>query len=325
MPQSQPRSRAVPGLPSLVGLATGFVGLATGFVGLATGVAGLAIVLLLLSATPAHAHATGESYVWLNVEETHLEGRFEMRVDDLREHLSLDIPPADGPGGAEARRAAVLAQAPTIRAYLREHFALSVAGQPVELRFGEVEVMVEAEALGEFAQFFFRTDEMEVPDQIDVVNTILLESDRFHRNLLCIEYDRKQGKEYGEEFTALVFGPQTTEQTLDLTNIEGLLRVRDFIWQGVLHIWIGIDHVLFLIVLLLTAVLERRSDAESGKAPSGGGAWQPVSSFKKALIAIAAIVTIFTVAHSITLALAALDILSLPSRLVESIIHGLVN
>lgn len=262
-----------------------------------------------VNVTPSHAHATGESYVWLNVETTHLEGRFEIRLDDLDGPLGLDLPEAE-----DARQETVLATAPKIQEYLRQSFEIRVAGEILPYAFGTTEV-AEVEGLGTFAKYHFRTEDSEIPDQVDIRNTVLFETDRFHRNLLCIEYDRRTGKEYGEEFTALVFAPQTAEQTLDFTRIESLLRVRDFIWQGVLHIWIGIDHVLFLIALLLTAVLERRRDEASGRT-----SWQPVADFRSAFWKIVAIVTTFTVAHSITLALAALDVISLPSRLVESII-----
>lgn len=66
-----------------------------------------------------------------------------------------------------------------------------------------------------------------------------------------------------------------------------------FIWQGILHILIGIDHILFVIALVLV-----------------------VRRFKQ----LALIVTSFTLAHSITLALGALEIVVLPSALVESVI-----
>jgi hypothetical protein len=79
--------------------------------------------------------------------------------------------------------------------------------------------------------------------------------------------------------------------------------------QGVLHIWIGIDHILFLVALMLTTVVVWRD-----------GDWQPVDRFGQAMWRLLKIVTVFTLAHSITLLLAALDIISLPSRLVESVI-----
>ena len=82
-----------------------------------------------------------------------------------------------------------------------------------------------------------------------------------------------------------------------------------FLWQGVLHIWIGIDHILFLVVLLLPAVLKREDNQ-----------WKPVESFPIAMWNVVKIVTVFTIAHSITLGLAALEYVRLPGALVESII-----
>jgi len=69
--------------------------------------------------------------------------------------------------------------------------------------------------------------------------------------------------------------------------------IRTFVLSGIKHIMIGPDHILFLIGLLLL-----------------GG------SFAR----LALIVTAFTIGHSITLSLAALDILSPPSRYVEPLI-----
>ena len=67
----------------------------------------------------------------------------------------------------------------------------------------------------------------------------------------------------------------------------------DFIKLGIEHIITGYDHLLFLVALLATAK----------------GAWSVVR-----------IVTAFTLAHSVTLALAVLDVVILPDRLVEAVI-----
>jgi hypothetical protein len=79
--------------------------------------------------------------------------------------------------------------------------------------------------------------------------------------------------------------------------------------EGIWHIWLGFDHILFLLSLLLPAVLIRRDRN-----------WQPGGSFHAAFIEVAKVVTAFTLAHSITLSLAALGVVSLPSRWVESAI-----
>ncbi len=79
-----------------------------------------------------------------------------------------------------------------------------------------------------------------------------------------------------------------------------------FLVEGIRHILGGYDHVLFLLCLLLPAVMRRRE-----------GRWQPVERLSQAILPVAGIVTAFTVAHSITLALAALKLVSLPSWFIE--------
>jgi hypothetical protein len=79
----------------------------------------------------------------------------------------------------------------------------------------------------------------------------------------------------------------------------------DYAREGVWHIWLGFDHVLFLLSLLLPAVL-------------------PAPRFAPAFWEVFRVVTAFTVAHSITLALASFSVVSLPSRLVESAIAASV-
>jgi hypothetical protein len=78
---------------------------------------------------------------------------------------------------------------------------------------------------------------------------------------------------------------------------------------GVWHIWSGIDHLLFLLSLLLPAVL-RRTD----------GRWEAAPLARPAFINILKVVTAFTLAHSVTLSLAAFNVVHLPSRLTESVI-----
>ena len=67
----------------------------------------------------------------------------------------------------------------------------------------------------------------------------------------------------------------------------------EYTWLGIEHIWIGIDHLLFVACLLFIAKTSRR-----------------------VLITI----TGFTVAHSITLALSALDLVRIPTPPVEAAI-----
>ncbi|WP_433824567.1 HupE/UreJ family protein [Actinoplanes sp. CA-015351] len=78
---------------------------------------------------------------------------------------------------------------------------------------------------------------------------------------------------------------------------------------GVAHIAEGADHLLFLIMLLLPAPLLARR-----------GRWVPGSDLRRSCLRVVHVVTAFAIGHSVTLALAALGYISLPTRLVESLI-----
>jgi hypothetical protein len=78
---------------------------------------------------------------------------------------------------------------------------------------------------------------------------------------------------------------------------------------GMRHIREGADHLLFLLVLLLPAPLL-----------VAGSRWGPSAGWRPTLLRMFGIVTAFTVGHSITLTLAALGILQVPSRPVEVLI-----
>jgi len=78
-----------------------------------------------------------------------------------------------------------------------------------------------------------------------------------------------------------------------------------FVYQGILHIWIGIDHLAFLVILLLSARTSRHS-------------------FKHSLRRLLVFASTFTLAHTLTLISASLNWIQLPSWFVETIIAASV-
>jgi hypothetical protein len=110
---------------------------------------------------------------------------------------------------------------------------------------------------------------------------------------------------------ATIMTAETRARTIAVGG--GAAQARAYFLEGVTHIWGGIDHLLFLVSLLLPAVLVRvRRGATE--------AWSAAPNFGMSFADVAKIVTAFTLAHSITLALAALDVVSLPSGPVEAAI-----
>lgn len=89
-----------------------------------------------------------------------------------------------------------------------------------------------------------------------------------------------------------------------------------FIREGVHHIVTGYDHLLFLLCLLLPAVLWR--------SPGPPVRWQAVVGWRQALGPVAKTVTLFTLAHSVTLALAATGWVRLAPSFVEPAIAATI-
>ena len=93
-----------------------------------------------------------------------------------------------------------------------------------------------------------------------------------------------------------------------------------FLGQGIWHVLTGYDHIAFLLLLLLPSVLRTTQDG-----------WTRATRVRDILFDVLKIVTAFTVAHSITLGLAATDTLRLPTQPIEVaiaatiVVAGLMN
>jgi len=116
------------------------------------------------------------------------------------------------------------------------------------------------------------------------VDTNLFPYDPIHQTFINIY-------ETAELRQQVIFNAETGAHTYYLGTTQGAIEVmKTFIPSGTHHILIGPDHILFLIGLLLL-----------------GGTWG----------ALVRIVTAFTIGHSITLSLAALDVFSPPPSIIE--------
>ena len=133
----------------------------------------------------------------------------------------------------------------------------------------------------------------------------MFDLDPLHRGLLQVAYD--------EQVQTGIFSPEHPTIHLNLNKSSPWQEFIQFGREGIWHIWIGYDHILFLISLLLPAVLCWKA-----------GRWHPQQSFRRAFWEVFKIVTAFTLAHSITLSLAVLGFVSFPTRWVESAIAASV-
>jgi len=158
---------------------------------------------------------------------------------------------------------------------------------------------------GAYEVMRFSADCPAAPEVLTIKYTLLFDLDPQHRGLLRLE-------EQGRTHTA-IFSPEHDTWRLEGHSVALGRQFFEYFRTGVWHIWTGFDHILFLCSLLLPAVLER-----------GRGRWQAVTTFHPAFFEVLRIVTAFTIAHSITLSLAVLGFITLPSRLIESTIAASV-
>ncbi|NEP19665.1 MAG: HupE/UreJ family protein [Leptolyngbya sp. SIO4C1] len=267
-----------------------------------------ACLLCLLFSTDAIAHKLGQSYVYLQVGEDTIDARLEIPVKELNQVLDLGFP-AD----KKVRQAEIEPHLEQIQAYVDNHFQLSCQPQTCGLMFRGYDFLNTT-----FAQFLqLRYSVMPVdgiPDQLQVTYDVILAEQPQHINMLLIEENWQTGTFGNESQALLIFDQAGQSKTVDLTSGSLFRGFVGVVKLGIEHILEGIDHVLFLVALLLPSVLRRRDDR-----------WQPVGKFSTALVYIIKIVTAFTIAHSITLCLATLQIVQVPSRLVESVIAASIG
>ena len=257
----------------------------------------------------AIAHRLEQSYLYFQISDTAISARAEVTIKDLNEVLELGFP-AD----RKVKRDEIMPHLDEIKAYVGNHLEVACPPQNCDLEFQDHDFLNTG-----FAQFLllnytlsgFQTR----PDSLQVTYDVILQQKPQNTNLVLIEENWQTGTFNNESNALFVIDQPGQVQTIDLTSGSLLQGFAGVVKLGVEHILEGIDHVLFLVALLLPSVLRRREQA----------AWQPVDRFSTSFFYIIKIATAFTIAHSITLCLATLNILQVPSRWVESIIAASIG
>lgn len=252
----------------------------------------------LLVALPVSAHKPSDSYLSLSVDGSAIRGQWDIALRDLDFAIGLDAN-----GDAEITWGEVRAKHGEIAAHAMARLALSMDRNACPARV--TEHLIDDHTDGAYAVLRFRASCPKASDALQVRYSLFFDVDPQHKGLLRLEY-------LGTSTTA-IFSPEKAGQAFSLAKPSKLQQFIDYFREGVWHIWIGFDHILFLLALLLPAVAYRRHHA-----------WEAVDAFRPAFWTVFKIVTAFTVAHSITLSLATLGVVSLPSRLVESVIAASV-
>ena len=265
--------------------------------------------LLATSASPASAHTGDQSYLYLDVTKDSLAGRVEAPIPDLREGLGLTLEGTDDEIVAELE-----ANLDLLHQYFDDHLDLGADGTDWTITFEGAELFYSdlPEINDNYVLFPFTVNtagDGAVPRVFDVRFDPFFDEIEDRNALLLIGNDWEGGVIDNGDTVLLDYNDGRRVQEVDLGNTGWFKNLVASAKLGVNHIKTGPDHILFVLVLLLPSVL----------VFSAG--WHPAASFSVALWRVLKIVTMFTVAHSITFTLAGLDILPLPSsKIIESII-----
>lgn len=256
----------------------------------------LVLVLALMSwASAAQAHKPSDSYIALSLQDEQVAGQWDIALRDLDFAIGLD---ADGNG--EITWGEVKAKRKDIIAYAMSK--LAIVADEAECPITNTGELIDNHSDGAYAVLRFTAKCPHKPKDLQVTYRLFFDIDPQHKGLLRLEV--------GGETRPAIFGPETPQQVFTLSNPQPWRQFLDYLTAGMEHIWTGYDHILFLLSLLLPAVIV--SDLKKSETTNQG--------LRAAFLDVLKIVTAFTLAHSITLALATLKIVSVPARISESAI-----
>ncbi len=257
-----------------------------------------ALLLAWLFSLPALAHKPSDSYLSFTVRGEVVSGQWDIALRDLDYAIGLD-----GDGDGAITWGELRARHDAIARYALGRLRVSSGAEICALQAGEQ--LVDRHTDGAYTVLRFTARCATRPAQIRLHYELFFDLDAQHRGLWRLDHE-------GETHIG-IFATERREHEVGLEAPSRLEAFLDYGREGVWHIWIGYDHILFLLSLLFPAVLWR-----------SGGSWVPVPGFGPALAEVVKVVTAFTLAHSVTLSLAVLRVIALPARLVESAIAASV-
>jgi hypothetical protein len=245
--------------------------------------------LSLLAACSAFGHEPSRSLVTLEVDGRELHGRWDIALRDLEDAVGLDANGDSGVSWGEvvARRDAIVAYAaPRLR----------VSADAASCALTTIPAGVETHGGATFAVLELEGRCLASPRQLTIDYDLLFEIDRAHRAIVTV------GGEGGTATAVASFASPRLE--LELAELSWWSTLRRFVVEGVHHIWEGYDHLAFVSLLVLPIALRRRGRSIRGDV-------------RAAVLEIVRVVTAFTAAHSLTLALAASGQVAIPTRIAE--------
>jgi hypothetical protein len=263
-------------------------------------------LLLASLCASAGAHKPSDSYLTLSPSGSTVAVRWDVALRDLDGELGLDVDD-DGRltwGEVHSRQRDIEAFVLPQLKIAADARACGIVGDATGA--AQVRHQLERHSDGTYEVLNFTFSCPVRVEALDVEYRLFAGTDPTHRGILRIVAPGMAGT----TSATAVLGPDNPRRHFAVSAPSVAATLRDFVSEGIWHIWLGFDHILFLLSLLLPSVLARRNCASQAGAAS--------ATLRDSALDVLKTVTAFTLAHSITLTLAVLDLVRLPSRLVES-------
>jgi HupE / UreJ protein len=260
--------------------------------------------LLLCAAGVSQAHKLSDSYLSLRQTDSGatFAGQWDIALRDLDYAVGID---SNHDGEITWGELKASQQRISDYAFGRLKVESIARGDREDCPLRPAQMLVDEHVDGHYAVLRFTANCRFRPAQLALHYALLFDVDPTHRGLLQISA--------GHGSQAAVLPREAPAVAINLDSPQRWQQLAEFITEGVWHIWKGFDHILFLLTLLFPAVILYRN-----------GRWEARGSWQASAFDILKVVTAFTVAHSVTLSLAVLDLVRVPSRVVESTIAATV-
>ena len=250
-----------------------------------------ALFMFTLLSTDVLSHELSNGYLTLNsTSDNVLAGELLLKPEDIGRAAGLDIDNNGSLTWGEVNRHHSLANR-----YIQSNVIISDNGQPCALHTAPPSIKdISAESLLAYP--------LQVTcaklSELTVQYTAIVADFPTHKLLTSITLN-----DYNRVY---VLDSERTSITVSPLDNDWTAQFGEMVYQGIWHIFIGLDHILFLVATLLTVNLYRKNKR-----------WVKEQSKKHIFRNTVILVSTFTLAHSITLTATALDFITLDSRIVE--------
>ncbi len=249
-------------------------------------------LLLFLFSLMIEAHQSKENYIDVNITADHVFLHCDIETDNFQSVIDLD----DNNNSVVSWKELYNHQQ-QIETHLLSQIHLTQNNQLITLSPSEYKIYRKLDQ--SYLNILLHGDVTSQETDLSLEYTLFFDIDPLQRMFLSVTT--------ADNNITQLFSPRQTSHQLSLQKKSQWDYFLQFWEEGIWHIWSGYDHLLFVLMLIIPAVLIKKEQTVS-----------VVSSFKTALLNLVKIITTFSIAHSITLSAAFLDLASINARWIES-------